>query len=213
MKSLIKYEFSNLFKPSSLFKIATIIMFLLFFVPIYGLASSSTMFVVIFFSIMSFSFYNDTNNGFEKFKISLPIKREDVVYSKYVTLSITIIPLMILSVLLFSRHFFNIGMGSLILDGIISIVTVVVIMSLVFPVYFYNGFTKGSFIFSIMISISTYVISAKYFTHYLWNISGNNFVFLNELKALILIMVAVSFLVLLSMRFSVKLYSKREIRG
>lgn len=191
--------------------------------------------IIITYMIVMNSFYYDSLNNSESYILSLPNKREDVVYSKYILVLLVLFLSNILMFILFRLNIFNSDRAMVLQDVVVSSVTILFSFSIIIPVVFryryrvvrivspfitifigylmvinstLNNFInngKESMLISLSRKIGVFLYKIFKFNNYDYKVVSAN------IYIIILFIIAVV-LFLLSMNIALKIYIKRDIR-
>lgn len=156
------------------------------------------------------SFYLDELNKCDYFFNSLPIEKEDIVYSKYLLATIVIIISFIFTFLYSKFMNYMWGFSNFTIESILSILSIILFfISFLFPIIFKYGYRKSYVLINLIIGL---MIIVSMFISMSVSVESNTET-LSILKNNSLIMRAVlsMFLYLVSMYISNKIYTKKEI--
>ncbi len=190
--------------------------------------------IIITYMVIMNTFYYDSLNNSESYILSLPNKREDVVYSKYILILLVLFLSNIFMYLLFGLNILNSVRVMVLQDVIISSLTILLSFSITLPIIFKYRYRVGRLIapfITIFIGYLAYTNNTiNNFIQYgketiLINLSRkigvlfynlfkfNNYdykVVATTVYIILLFMIAVIIL-LFSIYISLKLYTKRDI--
>lgn len=190
--------------------------------------------IIITYMVIMNTFYYDSLNNCESYILSLPNKREDVVYSKYILILLVLFLSNIFMYLLFGLNILNSVRVMVLQDVIISSLTILLSFSITLPIIFKYRYRVGRLIapfITIFIGYLAYTNNTiNNFIQYgketiLINLSRkigvlfynvfkfNNYdykVVATTVYIILLFMIAVIIL-LFSIYISLKLYTKRDI--
>lgn len=127
---------------------ATIITFIfgLFLLTTFSFVFPTLLPIMIPFIVVMNSFYYDSQNQSESFMLSLPYKREDVVYSKYIFTLIILFASLILMYILYGINILNSARVMVFQDIVVSSATILVSFSIIIPIIFKYGYKLGRLI-------------------------------------------------------------------
>lgn len=127
---------------------AAIITFIvgLFFLTTFSFVFPTLLPIMIPFIVVMNSFYYDSQNQSESFMLSLPYKREDVVYSKYIFTLIILFASLILMYILYGINILNSARVMVFQDIVVSSATILVSFSIIIPIIFKYGYKLGRLI-------------------------------------------------------------------
>ncbi|MDV4151943.1 ABC-2 transporter permease [Clostridium sp. AL.422] len=126
--------------------------------------------IMITYIIVMNSFYYDNLNNSESYILSMPNKREDVVYSKYILVVLVLVLSNILMYILFGNNIFFTSRLMVLQDTVASFYTVLISFAIIIPLTFKLGY-KVTRIFSPIITI---VLSYNFIFKYHYLIPGNS---------------------------------------
>lgn len=114
--------------------------------------------IVLTYIVVTNSFNNDALNKSEVFILSLPNKKEDIVYSKYLLVIISLFLSLILDYLIFDV-FKIIGVRKIVLQDIqINIVASLLSMSAIMPLIFKLGYSKLRLLYPVITFFIGYLV-------------------------------------------------------
>lgn len=181
------------------------------------LAPFSVVGIPLFISyiFISRSFYLDELNKCDYFFNSLPIDKEDVVYSRYIFATIIIISSLVITYL-YSKFIGNIWLTDMILiETVLTVLSLLLILlSILMPIMFRYGYSKSyiavNLIMGIIVIASIVVSFQSQSIVVIHSTDGGPNLLYNNTKYFIA--TGVSFIIFLaSMFISTKLYTKKEI--
>lgn len=159
-------------------------------------------------------FYLDELNKCDYFFNSMPIDKEDIVYSRYIFSTFIILASLIFTYV-YSKVLGNIfETEMIILEVMLTILSVLIILvAIAMPIMFKYGYSKSyvalNLILGIIAVLSTYVSMAPKSTGVILSDNGEVLLY-NNIKFFIILGIAIV-IYLISMFISTKLYTKREI--
>lgn len=191
--------------------------------------------IIITYMVVMNTFYYDSLNNSESYILSLPNKREDVVYSKYILILLLLFLSNILMYILFGINILNSVRVMVLQDIVASWLTILVSFSIIIPLIFKYKYRVGRIVapfITIFIGYITYfnstiinfiengketfLISVSRRIGVLLNRIFNNFnnydyrVTASTIYIILLFMIAV-IIFLFSIYISLKIYEKRDI--
>lgn len=92
--------------------------------------------IIITYMVVMNTFYYDSLNNSESYILSLPNKREDVVYSKYILILLLLFLSNILMYILFGINILNSVRVMVLQDVVVSYLTILLSFSIIFPLIF-----------------------------------------------------------------------------
>ena len=157
------------------------------------------------------SFYLDELNKCDYFFNSLPIEKEDIVYSKYLLATIVIIISFIFTFLYSKIMEYMWGFNNFSIEPTLSILSMILfLISILFPVIFKYGYRKSYTVVNLIIAV---IILIRRFSVMGGGVESNATEQISILKdnSLIIKTGISMFLYLISMNVSNKIYTKKEI--
>lgn len=121
--------------------------------------------IMITFIVVMNSFHYDTINKSESFMLSLPNKREDVVYSKYILILIMLFVSLASMYILFGINILKSPRVMVLQDVFVSSVTILFSFGIIIPIIFKHGYKFGRIIapiITIFIGYLSYKSSRAY---------------------------------------------------
>lgn len=229
MINLIKKDFITTLRvrtsKSILMIIAVVAMLSIFIMPLFQYIAPVMLPLVISYIVVINSFYYDSINGSEKFILALPVKKEDIVYSKYL-FSLIIVFLSIFVIYLFYGGVIFDSIRGLIFQDVVYVLNIFFIsIACIFPLNFKFGYGKMqslNLIISIIVSIPiskiisvialkmealkpTVTVNVEGFTGRLFQIIDLKYVNFNTLTIVSIV------IFIFSMYISLKIYTKKDI--
>lgn len=211
MVNLLKKDLIACFKADTKTIMKLIIGIFIFSSILYSLSSITIpLFISYIFIIRSFQL--DEMNKCDYFFNSLPIEKEDVVYSKYLLSTIVIMSSLIFTFIYskIMRSFW--GFSNFNLDIALSILsTVLFLISILFPIVFKYGYKKSYILLNLIIAVVVIVS--------IFSVTGEQVSSMSDLNQIsmwdeysLFIRTGVSMVMyLISMGISNKIYMKKEI--
>ena len=190
--------------------------------------------IIITYMVVMNTFYYDSLNNSESYILSLPNKREDVVYSKYILILLLLFLSNILMYILFGINILNSVRVMVLQDIVVSWLTILISFSIILPLIFKYKYRVGRIIapfITIFIGYITYfnstiinfiengketfLISVSrrigVLLHSIFNFNNYDYrVTASTIYIILLFMIAV-IIFLFSMYISLKIYNKRDI--
>ena len=121
--------------------------------------------IIITYIIVMNSFYYDSLNKSESYILSMPNKREDVVYSKYILVILVLVLSNILTYLLFGNNIFLTSRLMVLQDTVVNFYTVLLSFAIIIPLTFKLGYKVTRILSPIITIVISYNFIYKY--HYL----------------------------------------------
>ncbi len=121
--------------------------------------------IMITYIIVMNSFYYDNLNNSESYILSMPNKKEDVVYSKYILVILVLFLSNILMYILFGNNIFFTFRLMVLQDTIVSFYTVLLSFTIIIPLTFKLGYKVTRILSPIITIVLSYNFIYKY--HYL----------------------------------------------
>ncbi len=123
-----------------------------------GYVFPSLLPIILTYIVIMNSFYYDSLNNSESFILSLPTKREDIVYSKYILILIVFLFSTILMYILFGINILNSVRITVFQDIFVGMITILLSFSIIIPVIFKYGYKVGRVISSFTIIFIGYLV-------------------------------------------------------
>ncbi|MBD7916277.1 ABC-2 transporter permease [Clostridium sp. Sa3CUN1] len=190
--------------------------------------------IIITYMVVMNTFYYDSLNNSESYILSLPNKREDVVYSKYILILLLLFLSNILMYIFFGINILNSVRVMVLQDVVVSYLTILLSFSITLPLIFkykyrvsrivapfitiFIGYfisTKNTIVNFIENGKETFLISVSrkigVLLHSIINFNNYDYrVTASTIYIILLFMIAV-IIFLFSMYISLKIYNKRDI--
>lgn len=190
--------------------------------------------IIITYMVVMNTFYYDSLNNSESYILSLPNKREDVVYSKYILILLVLFLSNILMYILFGINILNSVRVMVLQDIVVSWLTILVSFSIILPLIFkykyrvgrivapfitifigYITYTNSTIINFIENGKETFLISVSrkigVLLHSIFKFNNYDYrVVASTIYIILLFMIAV-IIFLFSIYISLKIYEKRDI--
>lgn len=135
-----------------------------------GYVFPSLLPIILTYIVIMNSFYYDSLNNSESFILSLPTKREDIVYSKYILILIVFLFSTILMYILFGINILNSIRITVFQDIFVGMITILLSFSIIIPIIFKYGYKVGRVISSFII---IFIGSLVYNDHTISNFISN----------------------------------------
>ena len=136
MLQLIKKDLLVSLKVKSLKTVILTFLVGLFLLSIFSYIFPTILPIIFTYMIVMNSFYYDSLNNSESYMMSLPNKREDVVYSKYILVILILFLSNILMYLLYGINILNSVRTIVLQDVIVSSLTILFSFSIILPITF-----------------------------------------------------------------------------
>ena len=146
MLQLIKKDLLVSLKIKSLKSVILIFIVGLFLLSIFAYIFPTILPIIFTYIVVMNSFYYDSLNNAESYILSLPNKREDVVYSKYILVLLILFLSNILMYILFGINILNSTRVMVLQDVIISGTTILFSFSIILPIIFRYRYKVGRII-------------------------------------------------------------------
>lgn len=158
MIKLIKKDARLIFKSISYKYLILGLLLIALFVNVFSYIIPMILPIVLTYIVVTNSFNNDALNKSEVFILSLPNKKEDIVYSKYLLVIISLFLSLILDYLIFDV-FKIIGVRKIVLQDIqINIVASLLSMSAIMPLIFKLGYSKLRLLYPVITFFIGYLV-------------------------------------------------------
>lgn len=118
--------------------------------------------IIITYIVVMNSFYYDSLSNSESYILSMPNKREDVVYSKYILVILVLVLSNILMYLLFGNNIFFISRLMVLQDIVVSFYTVLLSFAIIIPLTFKIGYKVTRILSPIITIVLSYNFIYKY---------------------------------------------------
>lgn len=146
MLQLIKKDLLVSLKVKGLKTIILILIVGLFLLSIFSYIFPTILPIIFTYMIVMNSFYYDSINNSESYMMSLPNKREDVVYSKYILVLLMLFLSNVVMYILFGINIINSTRVMVLQDVIVSSTTIVFSFSIILPIIFRYRYKVGRII-------------------------------------------------------------------
>jgi ABC-2 type transport system permease protein len=143
MLQLIKKDLLVSLKIKSLKAVILTSIVGLFLLSIFSYIFPTILPIIITYVVVMNSFYYDSLNNAESYILSLPNKREDVVYSKYILVFLILFLSNILMYILFGINILNSTRVIVLYDVIVSSTTILFSFSIILPIIFKYRYKVG----------------------------------------------------------------------
>lgn len=210
MINLLKKDLIACFKADIKTIVKLMVGILIFSFILFPIASIMIPLFISYIFILR-SFYLDELNKCDYFFNSLPIEKEDIVYSKYILATIVIIISFVLTFFYSKIMSYMWGFNNFSIDSALSILSIILfLISILFPIMFKYGYRKSYVLINLIIAV---IIIVSMFSFMGNGVESDVIEKVPTLKDNSLIMkTGVSmFLYLISMSISNKIYTKKEI--
>lgn len=210
MINLLKKDLIACFKADTKTIVKLTVGILIFSFILFPIASIMIPLFISYIFILR-SFYLDELNKCDYFFNSLPIEKEDIVYSKYILATIVIIISFVLTFFCSKIMSYMWGFNNFSIDSVLSILSMILfLISILFPIMFKYGYRKSYVLINLIIAV---IIIVSMFSFMGNSVESDVIEKVSTLKDNSLIMkTGVSmFLYLISMSISNKIYTKKEI--
>lgn len=157
MFNLIKKDLLVSFKIKSLKSTILIFIVGLFLLSIFSYIFPTILPIIFTYIVVMNSFYYDSLNNAESYILSLPNKREDVVYSKYILVLLVLFLSNILMYILFGINILNSTRVMVLHDVIISSLTILFSFSIILPIIFKYRYRVGRIIAPFIVIFTGYL--------------------------------------------------------
>lgn len=213
MKGIIYKDFLSLLQPkhamSVMMDIAVTIPIMVFFQNMYGLALTCIMLLPMTgTSLLQISMEQDELSDFDKFQLTLPLTKKQIILSKYLAGLLFMGIFAIISLLVSVIYFCNIlAVAELMVClqiWLLGVIVGCVFLSISYVGFLLLGNKKGTIVYFVLAIISCVVYLSSYFTFSAMAIFDMNH------NILLLIGVAITMIMLtISYYLSVKIYTKK----
>lgn len=210
MINLLKKDLIACFKADIKTIVKLIVGILIFSFILFPIASIMIPLFISYIFILR-SFYLDELNKCDYFFNSLPIEKEDIVYSKFILATIVIIISFILTFFYSKIMNYMWGFNNFSIDSALSILSVILfLISILFPIMFKYGYRKSYVLINLIIAV---IIIISMFSFMGNGVESDVTEKVSTLKDnSLIIKTGVSMLLyLISMGISNKIYTKKEI--
>lgn len=131
--------------------------------------------IIITYVVVMNSFYYDSLNKSESYILSLPNKREDIVYSKYILILLVLFLSNVLTYIIFGINFLALSRTMVLQDVVVSFYSIIFSFSIIIPLIFKFGYKVIRNIGPIIVFMIFYIIGFRYEHIILGNNLGENF--------------------------------------
>ncbi|MPM67359.1 hypothetical protein SDC9_114281 [bioreactor metagenome] len=210
MINLLKKDLIACFKADIKTIVKLIVGILIFSFILFPIASIMIPLFISYIFILR-SFYLDELNKCDYFFNSLPIEKEDIVYSKYILATIVIVISFILTFFYSKIMNYMWGFNNFNIDSALSILSMILfLISILFPIMFKYGYRKSYVLINLIIAV---IIIISMFSFMGNGVESDVTEKVSTLKdnSLIIKTGISMFLYLISMSISNKIYTKKEI--
>ena len=210
MFNLLKKDLIACFKADIKTIVKLIVGILIFSFILFPIASIMIPLFISYIFILR-SFYLDELNKCDYFFNSLPIEKEDIVYSKYILATIVIVISFVLTFFYSKVMNYMWGFNNFSIDSALSILSIILfLISILFPIMFRHGYRKSYVLINLIIAV---IIIVSMFSFMGNSVESDVTEKVSTLKDnSLIIKTGISMLLyLISMSISNKIYTKREI--
>ncbi|GAA0083926.1 ABC-2 transporter permease [Clostridium sp. MB05] len=158
MFKLIKKDLIVGLKVRSLKSAIITFIIVLFLLTTFSYVFPTLLPIMFTFIVVMNSFYYDRLNNSESFILSLPNKREDVVYSKYILTLIILFISIIIMYILFGINILNSARVMVFQDIFVGMITILFSFAIIIPIIFKYGYKIGRIISSFIIIFIGYLV-------------------------------------------------------
>jgi len=210
MINLLKKDLIACFKADIKTIVKLIVGILIFSFILFPIASIMIPLFISYIFILR-SFYLDELNKCDYFFNSLPIEKEDIVYSKYILATIVIVISFILTFFYSKIMNYMWGFNNFNIDSALSILSVILfLISILFPIMFKYGYRKSYVLINLIIALIIIISMFSFMGNGVESDVTENVSTLKDNS--LIIKTGVSMLLyLISMGISNKIYTKKEI--
>ncbi|MCC3869218.1 ABC-2 transporter permease [Terrisporobacter mayombei] len=210
MINLLKKDLIACFKADIKTILKLIVGILIFSFILFPIASIMIPLFISYIFILR-SFYLDELNKCDYFFNSLPIEKEDIVYSKYILATIVIVTSFILTFFYSKIMNYMWGFNNFNIDSALSILSVILfLISILFPIMFKYGYRKSYVLINLIIAVIIIISMFSFMGNGVESDVTENVSTLKDNS--LIIKTGVSMLLyLISMGISNKIYIKKEI--
>ena len=210
MINLLKKDLIACFKADIKTIIKLIVGILIFSFILFPIASIMIPLFISYIFILR-SFYLDELNKCDYFFNSLPIEKEDIVYSKYIFATIVIVISFILTFFYSKIMNYMWGFNNFSMDSALSILNMILfLISILFPIMFKYGYKKSYVLINLIIAVIIIVSMFSFMGNGVESDASEKLLTLKDNSLIIKTGVSM-FLYLISMGVSNKIYTKKEI--
>ena len=210
MINLLKKDLIACFKADIKTIVKLIVGILIFSFILFPIASIMIPLFISYIFILR-SFYLDELNKCDYFFNSLPIEKEDIVYSKFILATIVIVISFILTFFYSKIMNYMWGFNNFNIDSALSILSVILfLISILFPIMFKYGYRKSYVLINLIIALIIIISMFSFMGNGVESDVTENVSTLKDNS--LIIKTGVSMLLyLISMGISNKIYTKKEI--
>ncbi|MDU5107121.1 ABC-2 transporter permease [Clostridium sp.] len=235
MLQLIKKDLLVSLKVKSIKAVVLTFIVGLFFLNGFSFIFPTVLPIVITYMIVMNSFYYDSLNNSESYILSMPNKREYVVYSRYILVLLVLVLSNVLMFILFGLNIFNSTRMMVLQDVVVSSVTILFSFSIIIPVVFRYRYRVGRIVAPLITILTVYLtytnniinnfinngkesvligVSRKIgiFLYKIFKFNNYDYKLVSVNIYIILLFTIAVVLFLLSMNIALKIYIKRDIR-
>lgn len=210
MINLLKKDLIACFKADIKTIIKLIVGILIFSFILFPIASIMIPLFISYIFILR-SFYLDELNKCDYFFNSLPIEKEDIVYSKYILATIVIVISFLLTFFYSKIMKYMLGFNNFSMDSALSILNMILfLISILFPIMFKYGYKKSYVLINLIIAVIIIISMFSFMGNGVESDASEKISILKDNSLIIKTGVSM-FLYLISMSISNKIYTKKEI--
>lgn len=210
MINLLKKDLIACFKADIKTIIKLTVGILIFSFILFPIASIMIPLFISYIFILR-SFYLDELNKCDYFFNSLPIEKEDIVYSKYIFATIVIVISFILTFFYSKIMKYMLGFNNFSMDSALSILNMILfLISILFPIMFKYGYKKSYVLINLIIAVIIIISMFSFMGNGVESDASEKISILKDNSLIIKTGVSM-FLYLISMSISNKIYTKKEI--
>ena len=235
MLQLIKKDLLVALKVKSIKTVIFILIVALFLSNIFAIVLPTILPIIITYIVVMNSFYYDSLNNSESYILSMPNKREDVVYSKYILVLLILFLSNFLMFILFGLNIMNSIRVMALQDVTVSSATILFSFSIIIPIIFKYGYKGGriaapiitiivGYISYINNTLSDFIYNGKEtillsffrkigaFLYKIFEFDNYDYRVISSNIYIIFIFIMTVVLFIASMTIALKIYKKRDIR-
>ncbi len=235
MLQLIKKDLLVALKVKSIKTVIFILIVALFLSNIFAIVLPTILPIIITYIVVMNSFYYDSLNNSESYILSMPNKREDVVYSKYILVLLVLFLSNFLIFILFGLNIMNSIRVMVLQDVTVSSATILFSFSIIIPIIFKYGYKVGRIVAPIITiivgyisyrndTLSDYIYNGKetillsFFRkigallYKIFEFDNYDYILISSNIYIIFTFIMTIVLFIASMTIALKIYKKRDIR-
>lgn len=235
MLQLIKKDLLVALKVKSIKTVIFILIVALFLSNIFAIVLPTILPIIITYIVVMNSFYYDSLNNSESYILSMPNKREDVVYSKYILVLLILFLSNFFMFILFGLNIMNSIRVMVLQDVTVSSATILFSFSIIIPIIFKYGYKVGRIVAPIITiivgyisyinnTLSDFIYNGKEtillsffrkigaFLYKIFEFDNYDYRVISSNIYIIFIFIMTVVLFIASMTIALKIYKKRDIR-